>query len=99
MGFPGGGEILAILVVALVVFGPNRLPEIARQLGSAMRTLRDMQSTVKRELSDALDLHGLKADAYAAAPNYAEHGFDEPPPPPVPAPTFQQIEPPTGSFD
>ena len=99
MGFPGGGEILAILVVVLVVFGPNRLPEIARQIGSAMRTLRGMQDTVKREINDALDITGSRG-ATAGAPSYAEHGFEEAPPEPiVAAHTFEAIEPPSGSFD
>ena len=36
-----GLEILTIAVVALVVFGPNRLPEIARTIGRYVRELRD----------------------------------------------------------
>lgn len=36
----GLGEILTILLVCLVVFGPERLPEIARQVGRALGKLR-----------------------------------------------------------
>jgi sec-independent protein translocase protein TatA len=46
----GAPEILVILVVALLVFGPHRLPEIGRQVGGAMRELRKMQDSVKSEL-------------------------------------------------
>ena len=46
----GPAEILVILVVALLVFGPKRLPEVGRQVGSAMRELRKMQDTVQSEL-------------------------------------------------
>ncbi len=46
----GPAEILVILVVALIVFGPKRLPEVGRQVGSAVRELRKMQDTVKSEL-------------------------------------------------
>jgi sec-independent protein translocase protein TatA len=50
----GPAEILIILVVALLVFGPQRLPEVARQVGSAMRELRKMQDTVRGELDMVL---------------------------------------------
>ena len=36
MGNIGGGEILVILLVALIVFGPDKLPEVARQVGKAV---------------------------------------------------------------
>jgi sec-independent protein translocase protein TatA len=50
----GAPEILVILVVALLVFGPHRLPEIGRQVGGAMRELRKMQDSVKTELQAAM---------------------------------------------
>jgi sec-independent protein translocase protein TatA len=50
----GAPEILLILVVALLIFGPQRLPEIGRQIGGAMRELKRMQDSVKSELNSAL---------------------------------------------
>ena len=56
MDFFGIGpmEILLILVVALVIFGPGRLPEIARKVGQAIRTVRkatfDLTAEVTKEL-------------------------------------------------
>lgn len=50
----GPMEIMAILVVALVVFGPQRLPEVGRQVGAAVRELRRMQDTVRGELDMVL---------------------------------------------
>jgi Tat protein translocase TatB subunit len=50
----GPAEILVILFVALLVFGPQRLPEVARQVGSAMRELRRIQDTVRGELDSVL---------------------------------------------
>jgi sec-independent protein translocase protein TatA len=38
---PGPLELLLILVVALVVLGPQRLPEAARSVGRGMRELKD----------------------------------------------------------
>src|SRR5689334_6014881 len=51
----GPAEILVILFVALLVFGPHRLPEVARQVGTAMRHLRQIQDTVRGELDSVLN--------------------------------------------
>ena len=50
-------EIMAVAVIALVVFGPQRLPEIARNIGKAVNELRRMSSEVRTELRE-----GLSAD-------------------------------------
>jgi sec-independent protein translocase protein TatA len=51
----GPAEILVVLVVALIVFGPKRLPEVGRQVGAAMRELRRMQDSVKAELDTVIN--------------------------------------------
>ena len=40
MGSLGFQEIAVIMLIALLIFGPKKLPEIGRTLGSAMRELR-----------------------------------------------------------
>ena len=56
MNFFGIGpmEILLILIVALIIFGPGRLPEIARVMGKTMRTLKkasfDLTAQVTKEM-------------------------------------------------
>jgi sec-independent protein translocase protein TatB len=47
-------EILVLLIVGLLVFGPDRLPEMARQAGSWIRDLRRMVANARRDLSDGL---------------------------------------------
>jgi len=47
-------EIMAVAVIALVVFGPQRLPEIARNIGKAVNELRRMTADVKSELREGL---------------------------------------------
>ena len=46
----GPAEILVILVIALIVFGPKKLPEVGRQVGGALRELRKVQDTVQNEI-------------------------------------------------
>jgi Tat protein translocase TatB subunit len=47
-------ELLVLLVVGLLVFGPERLPEMARQAGSWMRDLRRMVANARRDLSEGI---------------------------------------------
>jgi sec-independent protein translocase protein TatA len=49
MGFisaPGPLELLVVLVIALLVLGPKRLPEAARSVGRGMRELKDSLSGI-----------------------------------------------------
>jgi Tat protein translocase TatB subunit len=55
VGSIGAPEILVILVVALIVLGPNRLPEAARQLGRAVAEIRKLSSGMQAELRDVLN--------------------------------------------
>ena len=41
-------EVITIVAVALIVFGPNRLPEISRKAGSILREIRDTASDLRR---------------------------------------------------
>lgn len=50
----GIGEILVIAVVGLLVFGPDRLPEMAKQAGGWMRDLRRMVASARSEVKDSL---------------------------------------------
>ena len=51
----GPAEILVILVVALIVFGPKRLPEVGRQVGGALREIRKVQDSVRTEINSVLN--------------------------------------------
>jgi Tat protein translocase TatB subunit len=50
----GPAELLLIFIIALIVFGPGRLPELARTLGKAMRELRRMSLEVTAEFAKEL---------------------------------------------
>jgi sec-independent protein translocase protein TatB len=51
----GTGELLMILLVALVVLGPEKLPEAARKLGNVSRELRRMSHGLQDEIRSAID--------------------------------------------
>jgi Tat protein translocase TatB subunit len=50
----GTPELLLILLVALIVLGPNKLPEAARQVGKAMAEIRKVSAGFQAEMRDAL---------------------------------------------
>ena len=60
----GTPELFVILVIALLVVGPQRLPELARQIGRGLREFRKMQDDVK-------DMVRIDLDDTSAAPTPA----------------------------
>jgi len=55
MGNIGGPEILIILVAALLLFGPRRLPDLAKSAGQALRSFKQATSAVTDDLRAGLD--------------------------------------------
>lgn len=55
MGSIGPSEVLVVLVVALLVLGPKRLPEAARQIGRAVSEIRRVSAGFQAEIRDALN--------------------------------------------
>jgi sec-independent protein translocase protein TatA len=60
-------EILIVLVIALIVFGPKRLPELGRSLGKGINEFKDGMSGVHEDEEDKemRELHESKAKAEA----------------------------------
>ncbi len=56
----GGGEILVILMIALLVLGPSRLPGAGRQIGRALAEFRRMSSGVQDDLREAMNVDGVR---------------------------------------
>ncbi len=80
----GLGEIILILIVALIVFGPGRLPEIARSIGrftsNIKRMSSDLSSTVTKELSLEDKIPMPKKDPFdPAVPAAGEQAAPRPP--------------------
>ena len=57
--FIGSTEIVFILFIVIMVFGADKIPEIARGLGKGMRTLKDATNDVKREITKSAENHGI----------------------------------------
>jgi Tat protein translocase TatB subunit len=72
----GPMEILVVSVLGLIVFGPDKLPEIARTVGAFMRQLRSMADDVKQEFSDGLDVADEPDDEELAAISEEDDGAD-----------------------
>ena len=51
----GGGELLIILFVALIVLGPDKLPDAARKLGNVMGEIKRMSAGFQDEIKAAMD--------------------------------------------
>lgn len=52
MGRIGAPELILILAIALVIFGPSKLPEIGRSLGKALGEFKSQANKVTEELKD-----------------------------------------------
>lgn len=50
----GPGEILIILIIALVVFGPRKLPELGKSLGAGIREFRKGTAGLKEEFEGSM---------------------------------------------
>jgi sec-independent protein translocase protein TatB len=50
----GPGEFLVLLVLAVILFGPERLPELARKAARVIRYVRTMADNAQRQLKDEL---------------------------------------------
>jgi sec-independent protein translocase protein TatA len=72
----GPAEILVVLVVALLVFGPNKMPEIARQVGKGFREFRRVQQHLKSELRDVVS----EFDAPSSTPSVEQQAVPMLPP-------------------
>lgn len=86
MPFPniGAPELIVILIIALVVLGPGKLPDVAASLGKSVREFRKAATDVSE--AGKLD---TTATASAAAPSAAPTAQASP----VAAPTATSVEP------
>lgn len=79
MGPLGVPEMMFIMVLALVLFGPKKLPEIGRTVGKAINEFRkassDLKSTFEREMQN-LEAEGNSVKEIAAPYQYDAYNYD-----------------------
>lgn len=71
IGFP---ELIVIFVIALLVLGPHRLPELARALGRGLKELQRLTQDIKDEMDAETHRLDGKAERSHQAPNEEEKG-------------------------
>ena len=71
LGFP---EIMIILVVALLVFGPKKLPDLGRSLGNGIREFRKGTQGLKDELEGSLKAQEVPAPVVTPVINEIHKG-------------------------
>ncbi len=80
----GFGEILIILVLALVLLGPQKLPEVAKQLGKGMRDFKKASDGLKEQFEKEFYADERKPERPRVAPPTAAAPVPAGPPKPVP---------------
>jgi sec-independent protein translocase protein TatA len=60
--FISGTEILFVLFIVIMVFGADKLPEIARGLGKGMRQLKNATNDIKHEIQTSAEKQGIDTD-------------------------------------
>ena len=56
----GGGELFVIILVVLMLFGSDKVPEIARTLGKGMQQLKNASNDIKSEISKSANVEDIK---------------------------------------
>lgn len=64
----GAGELILILIVALIIWGPGKLPQITRTLGNVTRNLRKATSEFTTALTREVELEEKKTKPTPAEP-------------------------------
>jgi sec-independent protein translocase protein TatA len=65
---PGGMEMMVILLIAVLLFGANKIPKLARSTGEAMGEFKKGRQEIEEELQEAQDEVAPDADAVDAEP-------------------------------
>lgn len=70
-GIPGGPELIVILLIAILLFGANKIPELARSSGQAIGEFQKGRQQVEEELED-MKGEGVEEDSEFEAAEQAQ---------------------------
>jgi len=60
--FISGAEIGFIIFILIMVFGADKIPEMARAMGKGMRTLKNASNDIKGEIQKSAEKQGIDTD-------------------------------------
>lgn len=60
----GGGELVFILFIVLMLFGSDKVPEIARTMGKAMAQLKNATNDIKSEIQKGAEANGFDTKSF-----------------------------------
>tara|TARA_B110001450_G_scaffold112964_1_gene106715 strand:+ start:342 stop:623 length:282 start_codon:yes stop_codon:yes gene_type:complete len=60
--FISGPEIIVVMLIVVMVFGADKIPEIARGLGKGMRQVKDATNDLKKEIKDSSEKNKIDTD-------------------------------------
>ena len=97
MGGLGWSEILIILVVALIIFGPRKLPELGKTLGNSLAQFRRASEDFKRTWEDEVETERRRVESHtpdfnSSASNDTVAYNSDPTPPGQPEDQYQLTE-------
>lgn len=84
-GSIGMPELIIIFVIALIIFGPRKLPELGRSLGKSLAEFKRASNELKSTLEEEIRLEERRSDAQKATAD------------PPPASPFPEPEPPAST--
>ncbi len=75
--FISGVEIIFILFIVVMIFGADKLPEIARGLGKGMTQLKNATNEIKSEINNSAKDYGVDTELGASVTNEINKVKDE----------------------
>jgi TatA/E family protein of Tat protein translocase len=72
------GEVILILVIALVVFGPRKLPELGKSLGQAMSQFRRASEDFKRTWEQEVELDKVRQTDVVSSTSDSSYNYNDP---------------------
>ncbi|AWA28860.1 Sec-independent protein translocase TatA [Flavobacterium magnum] len=73
----GGGEMFFIIFIALMLFGTDKLPEIARGLGKGIAQVKNATNDIKNEIRKGAEDHGFDHKSITKEVNDVKQGFNK----------------------
>jgi sec-independent protein translocase protein TatA len=67
----GGSELIFIILIAIMLFGADKIPDIARTLGKGMAQLKNATDDIKYEITKSADVQSINKEI-----DKAKHGFN-----------------------